>query len=505
MTIVPMISVSIACLMAMAFGWYLGKRTQWTPWIARGPQSELDPIDALIAAGNYSAAEDRATREQREAEHRHGNDHPRVAWALIKLAEIGMASGSFGTAKTQLERALDIRTREFGKDDHRTVTTRIKLGEWHSLQKNRHQAESIFNEVRETLQRLLRLGQDDPGLAAVHNHLAELQLDAERYDEAEANAGRAIALARHKDGDVADLVTGLTHLAEVQKRQKVLPAARVNYQSALDKCIKAYGKESPRAATCHQNLASIILEQGRGYDVAIEHAKSALDIINARLGPKTLEYAQTLGLLGRLRCARGQYDEGIRLVEEAIKVSENALGPSHLRVINLKAVRKELVDRKFALPRGQGVKEKRDVVLSLLRFAPAAISGLLSEFPDERRRVAAEHVHRLADLQHRAENRLNRLLNAPGTAIDDGQVAANDSGDDVVGKDDWQASMLDYRGRRESLLKSLEKLSNEEWLSRGTQSGRTRTSVLILFRQLALQELSIALQIEECLLTRLNP
>jgi len=508
MTFFQLTTVLIAFPMAMAFGWYLGRRTEWTPWIARRPKDDWELIDALIEAGNYPEAANRALQLLRDAERTHGLDDPQAARACMKLAEIEMATGNHHPAKQHLDRAHDIRERRFGAEEYPTVMTKLALGEWHARQGNPNQAEHIFNTVREILERRLPLGRNDPGLAATHNHLASLQLGVGRHDEAEANAKRALALAQHKQGNPADRVTGLTHLAKVQEQQNKLGDAHTNYQHALEESSTVYGERSPVVATCHRDLASI-LERCREYSKAAEHAKQALEIINSRLGPKHPDYAEALALLGQLHCECGRFDEGIGSMDKAVEIIKHAIGPEHPRVLNLKARRKRLTDRKHALPRGKGVKETSEAVVHLLRLAPAMIGGLLAEFPAEllTRRLAAdlptaaEYVHRLVQLQHRAEKRLEKMLSNPGTAIDEAQAPAEGPADDMVVTRDWKSYMRDYRERRKSLVMRLEALNTEQWLTLGMQHGRTRVTVLILFRQLALQEFELALRIEECLLT----
>lgn len=229
---------------------------------------------------------------------------PKVQSRLLDaLGKVYANLGLYAEARVHLERALELRERDFG-------------------------AESI--EVADTLLELASL-------------LRRLDLP----DESEAAYRRALAIQeRHFGPNSAELAETLNGLAVVV-RAKAPDEAYALYQRSLQVYETEHGPEHPNIIRLRVNLASLDARSQRFEAAAIEFA-AALELAERVLGPGHADLGAILGNFAFVQRMRGHYRHSRALLERALELEIARLGEDHPNVsytrINLVAVCQRLGD-----------------------------------------------------------------------------------------------------------------------------------------------------------------
>lgn len=468
-------------------------------------KAEGEHLEKLVASGKHAQADEQAFRSLVSMERNYGHDHPLTAIACLNRATVCMLRGDTNTAKTMIDRALDISTRQRGEKHAETIRARMKLGRWHEAQDNYNQAEQAYQEALGHCKEIL--GPKDPGLAAIYNCLASLHFRQELYDQAEAYASNAVQVCNEAGQQVTEVVTAHTHLADALWGQRKYEESLKHYEQALEACRSIHGEESSEAARCRKKLAIAIQERGN-FKRAEDLLKKALEI-QQRLGPNAPEYLTTLACLGKLRFDQGKHQEGLKLIAEAIRSLDSLLGAAHPIVREWKNLQRRLTEQMQGVRRIPGLKEKTRQLIEQLRRTPGILQEVLDELPQERltqrptpkQWSASEHVWRIAELQRQTLEVLDQMLAEPGLSIE--------LGDQIDGAMKLPGSAIDVRGsrkryltERQVLLTRLERLADQQWLHQARHPQHCRFSVLLLIQQLTLRELHHVYRIGEILLAR---
>ncbi len=131
------------------------------------------------------------------------------------------------------------------------------------------------------------------------------------YKLAEANANRALAVARDAKNGLAFQISSLNLLAFIQKAQGDLEQATQTIHEALGLARQFYGANHPQVATLLFNQGSF-LEQQEAFDAALESYRGAWKIQRVTATPDTFK---TLNALGNLYNQQARYQDTLAMVD----------------------------------------------------------------------------------------------------------------------------------------------------------------------------------------------
>jgi len=251
-----------------------------------------------------------------------GGDDRRVATSLNNLAAVLDAGGKYADAERLYQRALDIDTRDLGKDHPDVALTLNNLSALYYKTGRNAEAESAARRalaVRENAH-----GSDHERVAAALDTLASALLAQNKYSEAEPLYERAVSIFSQVPGrNQGELARTLGNLAELYRRQQRYTQAEALMKRALAVDEAALGKNHPDVAVTLNNLAANYVNQGE-FAQAEPLVQRSLSIYEATYGPDHPETAATLAGLASIYHREGRYAEAEELYKRALAVMDRS-------------------------------------------------------------------------------------------------------------------------------------------------------------------------------------
>ncbi len=284
---------------------------------------ELGRAGSLEAVGRYAdgLAAARAIAEKAEAI----GDRPLEAEASARLGGLAEKMGDLDLAEKSLDRALW--TAEAARCDRIAAETWIRL--IGVIGHDRARPRDALAMVPRVTAALARLGGDDELEAALAMATAQIAADQGRFDDAQHDAERSLALYRRRFG-VDDLraVEPLRTLAWIAL-QRDEPARAIPYQTeALAQVQEVLGDDHPEVAATYESIAGAEYLEGE-YAKAEEHYLRALAVREHVFGPGHASIANTLHNLGLVYGWEGKTKESVAIIERAVAMDEKLLGAEH--------------------------------------------------------------------------------------------------------------------------------------------------------------------------------
>ncbi len=311
------------------------------------------------------------TRTQARAIAQERDKAERVSDFLVDLfqrSDPRKASGEELTARELLAQGAARVGEELGDQPEVRAEMLTVIGRvYHSL--------GLFEEARQLLEeglalRLATLGEDHVDVADSESALAMHLLDLGQIDEAKPFAQRAmeISVEQLPDGDVR-IADAMTVLASVVEGQGDFAQAEQLHRGVLAIRRQQLEEDDIQIAVAINQLALLLLETG-DYDEAEVLFREALDIDRRVLGKDHVDVAYDLNNLGWLVThVRGDYEEGMALQEEVVRIFEGAFPPDHP---NLATVRYNLAGVMLQVGDYAGARE---VFAGVLDFRRAVLGN----------------------------------------------------------------------------------------------------------------------------------
>ena len=211
-----------------------------------------------------------------------GDRHPAYALALNNLADAYLRLGHIIEAEALLTVARQIQTESLGEQNDETLTTSENLAGLYSRSGRLDRAEELMQSILAV--RRERLGGDHPVTAQATNTLAAILYRARRYEEAEPLFREVLAIRR-----------------------------------------RTFGEAHPDTLVARNNLAYALKDQG---DVAGATTEADQLLEQARtLGATSEVLAGALRLRGQLHLMKGEREQAVPLLREAIETYFKSQGP----------------------------------------------------------------------------------------------------------------------------------------------------------------------------------
>lgn len=223
-------------------------------------------------------------------------------------------------ADEQLTRALDEATRAFGADDLRTLQALEGVAGLRQEQGRIAEAERLY---RDTIARIesgpLR---SHPLRVTALNNLGNLLLTQERYPEADAMLGRAVAAADpHADLPPADRAGLVSNQAQAVHGLGDLPRADVLYRQAQARYEAAFPRGTPDLAILLNNRALLAEDRGDLAGALVLH-RASLDMRRRVFDGAHPMVAVALANVSRLEVASGDTAAALAHAREAVAMAD---------------------------------------------------------------------------------------------------------------------------------------------------------------------------------------
>lgn len=219
----------------------------------------------------------------------HGDEHPRVADALLDLGTaLRRQEGRELETRRVLEDALSAAARAYDPSHpavagfhNALANVLVQLGELDSALEHYTRAEAITRAA---------YGDGTPKLAGYLLNRAHIHIAREEFDAARVLDLEALALFEAAGGEGPGVAMALNNLGIAYRGLRDEVSATRSFRRALDVMVARWGPSHPQVASLHRNLGESLVAQGRVDDAIreldevlaqAEHGRVALDDLAA--------------------------------------------------------------------------------------------------------------------------------------------------------------------------------------------------------------------------------
>ncbi|MEO6210488.1 MAG: serine/threonine-protein kinase [Gemmatimonadaceae bacterium] len=265
-----------------------------------------------------------------------GPDHPSTAEAIRRMARAEDALGDYADGERHYREALAIDRKALGTN-HRNVASILNdLGQLLRTQGRLDEADTLLREALAIDRRLF--GENHDAVSANLSNLAVVVRERGDFDEAERLLEQAMAIDRKLYGaDHISIAFYLNEMAVVLRLESRPDSAALFLRRALAMNLKLQGPNGQGTKAISVNLGRA-LEEGGHYAEAekllrgvlakmdTSNADAQLQIIPARIG------------MARVLLATHRAKEALPVIESAVVLCTNRVGPKHWRTAEAKLV-----------------------------------------------------------------------------------------------------------------------------------------------------------------------
>jgi tetratricopeptide (TPR) repeat protein len=236
--------------------------------------------------------------------------------------------GLYPEARTQLERALELRRRVLGAENPETLKTIRRLGQTATLQGKYPEAEALFRQSLEGQRRVL--GPEHSDTLASMNNLAIAYSQEGKYAQAEPLYSQTLEIRRRLLGaEHPDTLRTMNNLALLYQRQGKYAQAEALYSQVLEIERRVLGPEHPNTLMAMNNLAVVYFSYQGKYAQAEALQSQCLEIQRRVLGPEHLDTLYSMNNLALVYGNQGKYALAEALQTQNVEIRRQVLGAEH--------------------------------------------------------------------------------------------------------------------------------------------------------------------------------
>ena len=268
--------------------------------------------------------------ERSIALHLQGSEHPSLATAYNKLADLLLTQGDLKQAKEYPERALAIQLQTLGSHHPDVADSYNNLANVLHDQGDLRQAK-VYHE-RALAIRLQTLGSQHPDVATSYNDLAIVLSNQGDLKEAKEYHERALRIYEQTLGSQHPHVAiSYNNLAGVLRNQGDLKQAKEYHERALAIRQQTLGSQHPHVVSSCKNIATVLRDQG-DLKQAKEYHERALAIQLQTLGSQHPDVATSYNNLACVLGNQGDLNQAKEYHERSLAITQQTLGSQHPRV-----------------------------------------------------------------------------------------------------------------------------------------------------------------------------
>jgi tetratricopeptide (TPR) repeat protein len=282
---------------------------------------------AYLAIGEYTSARTHLQRAMDIRRRELGDEHPDT---LSTIAALGAALNKLGEFKQALdygEEALDARRRMLGNDHPDTLSSMNDVGNQLATQGRPGDAEPLISEALEGRRRVL--GNDHPDTLRSLNALGALRWDQGRFAEAEVFYREAVkGLRRVLGEDHPYTLASVGNLGRLLRIEKKLEEAETYIRLAMEGNRRVQGEHHPDTLGSINSLAVLLSEQGN-FAEAEPYFRAVLDGRRRTLGDDSPDTLISINNMGAVLNSMGRPADAEPYYRQALDGNRRIMGPDH--------------------------------------------------------------------------------------------------------------------------------------------------------------------------------
>ena len=277
-----------------------------------------------------------------------GPENPETLDVLDDMANLYMLEGKLAKAEQLFGRNLDIRRRVLGAEHPDTLRNTTDLGVVYYEESKYPLAESLLARNLAAERRIL--GEDDSGALNTAHNLATVYVQEGKYGQAEPLLARVLQRKRRVLGEEhPDTLITMTELARIYELEDKYAAAEHLHASVLAIRKRTLGDNHPDTIGSMNDLAVLYRFEGK-FALAEPLQLKALKLQRRVLGEEHADTITSMNNLAVLYRFDGKYAESEALMKKVLEIKGRVVGPEHsdtlLYMYNLSVVYR--VEGKYA-------------------------------------------------------------------------------------------------------------------------------------------------------------
>ncbi len=300
------------------------------------PSVEASIRDTLgttyLNLGKYKAAEPHLERALELRRGQFGREHPDTLMSMAHLGWLYSVQGRYKEAEPLFVKALEGRRRVLGEEHPDTLKSMAQLGWLYSMQSRYKEAEPLLVKALEIQRRVL--GEEHPDtLWSMHN-LGWPYSEQGRYKEAEPLLVKALEISRRVLGEEhSETLWTMCELGELYNNQGRYNEAEPLLVKVLEISRRVLGEEHPDTLYFMSILGWLYNAQGR-YNEAEPLWVKVLEISRRILGEENPDTLDSMNSLGYLYVLQDRYSEAEPLLVKALEGERRVLGEENPDTLN---------------------------------------------------------------------------------------------------------------------------------------------------------------------------
>jgi eukaryotic-like serine/threonine-protein kinase len=277
--------------------------------------------------GLYAEARTQLERALNLRQRALGEKNRETLKTMGRLARIVYLQGKYPEAETLLSHILEIQRRALGTEDPDTLRSMLMLATVYWAEGKYRQAEALHGKTLEIGRRVL--GPQNPDTLKSMNNLAVDYLEQAKYAQAEALFSQTLEIKRRVLGpEHPDTLRSMDNLATVYAHEGKYTQAEALYSRALAIQRRVLGPEHPSTPMTMMGLAIVYYDQAK-YAQAEALFSQTLEVQRHSLGREHPEALMSMMTLANVYCAEGKLAQALALVRQTLEVQRRVLGPEH--------------------------------------------------------------------------------------------------------------------------------------------------------------------------------
>ena len=256
-----------------------------------------------------------------------GVKNPDTLKTMDRLGYVAFLQGKYPEAETILSNALTIQRRTLGPEHPDTLSTLNTLATTTWAEGKYPQAEALDTQILEIRRRML--GPENPSTLTTMGNLAIIYDEEGKYAQAEALYTQSLEIRRRVLGpDHPDTLGSMNNLANLYWAEGKYARAEALFTQTLEMRRRVSGPEHPYTLMCMMNLAGVYTDEGE-YAQAEALESRALEVQRRLLGPENPDTLKSMNNLAGDYLDEGKYAQAETLFSQTLEIRRRVLGPEH--------------------------------------------------------------------------------------------------------------------------------------------------------------------------------
>jgi eukaryotic-like serine/threonine-protein kinase len=256
-----------------------------------------------------------------------GAKNPETLKTMDRIGYVAFLQGKYPEAESLLGSTLAVKRRTLGLEHPETLATLTTLATVTWAEGKYAEAEKLDTQILEIRRRVM--GPEHPNTLTTMNNLAIIYDEEGKYAQAEPLYTQTLEIRRRVLGpEHPDTLSSMNNLANLYWAEGKYARAEALSSQTLELRRRVSGPEHPYTLLSMMNLAGVYADEDK-YALAEALDRQTLEIQRRVLGPENPDPLEPLNNLASVYFDEGKYAQAEALFNQTLEIRRRVLGPEH--------------------------------------------------------------------------------------------------------------------------------------------------------------------------------